>query len=184
MSSPQAGTPVSGSQGPAPPAAPVVAKYQAIVSLDVEQAALVMVDKDLAERNRGRFTDTPGFSADPPPPADASIETLLMRRLLSVMGFRSEIRASSAEQARAALSRRWPDVGTHLASRAANNFERIVAEGIIRADGTAEWGYTHGLPNGDPLPISATANGGASELDRYVQGHLQAALLKDSGPFG
>jgi len=162
----------------------VVARYQAIVSLDVEQAALRIVDKDLAERNRGRFSTTPGFSADPPPPADASIETLLMRRLLSVMGFRSEIRALSAKQARAALSRRWPDVETHRARGAANDFERIVAEGVIRADGTAEWGYTHGLPNGDPLPISATANGGGSELDRYVQGQLQAALLNDSGPLG
>ena len=188
MSSPQSGTPASGSRGPDPAESPVVAKYQAIVSLDVEQAALVIVDKDLAERNRERFTDTPGFSADPPPPADASIDRLLMRRLLSVMGFRSEIRASSSGQARAALVRRWPEVETQRVRMqqrgAANRFERIVAEGVIRADGTAEWGYTHGLANGDPLPISANANDGASELDRYVQGQLQAALLNDSGPIG
>jgi hypothetical protein len=188
MSSPQSGTPAPGSHGPDPAEAPVVAKYQAMVSLDVEQAALVIVDKDLAERNRERFTDTPDFSSDPPPPVNASIEALLMRRLLSVMGFRSEIRASSSEQARAALAERWPDVETQRARvqqrGVANRFERIVAEGVIRADGTAEWGYTHGLANGDPLPISATANGGASELDRYVQGQLQIALLDDAGPLG
>lgn len=188
MSSPQSDAPTFGSQGPDPAEAPVVAKYQAVVSLDVEQAALVIVDKDLAERNRERFTDTPGFSSDPAPPANASIEVLLMRRLLSVLGFRSEIHAWSSGQARAALARRWPDVETQRARvqqrGAANRFERIVAEGVIRADGTAEWGYTHGLANGDPLPISASANGGATELDRYVQGQLQVALLTDAGPLG
>jgi hypothetical protein len=65
-----------------------------------------------------------------------------------------------------------------------NRFETVVAEGLIPADGTAEWGYTHGLPNGDPLPISPEANSSGSELDRYVQGRRQMALPGETGPLG
>jgi hypothetical protein len=155
------------------PPAPVVARYDGVLSLTMERSQFVVVDDARARTSRSEFTSSPGYSSAPHPSASASIRQLLIGRLLAVLEFGSDIRASSLTELEQAIDGRW---GTQPLGRATDTYERVTVEGLVRADGTAEWGYTIG-GGGRELPISRQP-APRSEFELYIQNQMRADLMR------
>jgi hypothetical protein len=181
---PVSATPNAGSIGVAP--SPVIARYDGVLSLSMERSAFTIVDERRAARNRLRFTSSPDFSATPALGPNAGIEQLLKARLVAVLEFGSDLPANSHADLVAAIDQRWQGVAQarHARDRGetADAYERVRVEGVIRADGTAEWGYTFGS-EGVALPVQNRSASGSnsvaprSEFERYIQNQMRADLL-------
>ena len=165
---------------------PIIAQYDAVVSISVHQSAVTVVDRALAEQARSVLEADPGYAPWPPPgaakaPVDMSVDELVAARLLTYMTFGARLQGTLPEELWQAISGRWAKVA-HLRSKGplaetAAGLERVTVQAVLRSDGAGEWGYTHGAPGFEPLPIPArTAEGGRTELDLYLQNVVRADL--------
>jgi hypothetical protein len=178
-------TPDAGGTPVAP--APVVARYDGVLSLTMERSQFVVLDDQRSRENRTRFASTPGFSSAAAPAATAGIRQLLIARLAAALEFGSDLALHSATELEAAIDERWNSVAelrqTRALGRSTDVYERIAVEGLVRADGTAEWGYSYGS-GGRALPIPRRAASKAerieprSDYELYIQNQMRADLLR------
>ena len=174
---------------PPPPPAPLIARYDAVVSLQVERSALTVVDRAGAEANRPHLASGPGFGTGPPAGAPAasgwnriSIETVCVARMKATLDFGAELVGDTREQLAMAIDDRWSDLASARSARASGratpNYERIAAEVLLREDGQVEWAYTRRDDGAVPLPVPGVLSNGRTVLDSYVQNLLRLELMK------
>lgn len=166
---------------------PALAHYDAIVSVDVERDSLTIVDPPLAQQSRADLARAPGYAAWPPAPLGPqtdlsmlSVEALVLARMKAVLDFGAKLAGSSGTALRAAIATEWSVLDRARQARAAGttspNYERIRAQVTVRADGSAEWGYSRTATSAQPLPLSGIQADGRTSLDAYVQNQLRAAI--------
>jgi hypothetical protein len=167
--------------------APALAHYDAVLSVDMDRDALTIVDRQLAEQSRTELARAPGYAAWPPAPlgpetdlSTLSVEALVLARMKAVLDFGAKLAGSSGTALRTAIANEWSVLNTARQARAAGttspNYERIRAQVTVRADGSAEWGYSRTATSAQPLPLSGVQPDGRTSLDAYVQNQLRAAI--------
>lgn len=158
------------------PAAPVVARYAAIISGRIERSELQVVDSPTLKANRETLETDPGYAPWPPRAKRLTDEGLIAARLKALFDFGAQLPDGDEETSIRVINERWPRLkrlkGTEL-------LQRVEVTALVRADGTAEWGFERKDPTRAPLPIpEEEVVDGRPEIDLYVQNMVRRDLRR------
>lgn len=169
-------TPNLSSDSSAAPPASVVARYTAVVSGRIERSELQIVDQAGLTASRPALEADPGFAPWPAHAVRLSDEGLVAARLKALFDFGAQLPDGDDDTTTRAMHQRWPLLKKLKGSEA---LERIEVTALVRADGTAEWGFERSDANRAALPIpDGEVVVGRPELDLYVQNMVRRGLRR------
>jgi hypothetical protein len=162
-----------------------VAEYRAVVGLELERSGFRLLDMRSPARRLAAAQQPPGWVAEWPPPGlaidptredERDVTALVLAKLKALFDFGAVLPDGDAGAIRDAIHRRWPAIRQAREERASIPYERMDVDAVVRQDGTADWGFTHG-GRGLSLPgLAERLDDGRPELDLYVLNVVRADL--------
>lgn len=159
-----------------PPPILWAAKYEALISDDIQQSSLLLNDALPADQLTRALGVTPEWAPQGWPPAATDAESLALAKIKILLDFDAQVDGSSSSDIRANLHQEFPAIAH--GGPAARSLRTFSVTALVRLDGQAEWEVFTSAEGQLPAGIPDDSLDSGSPLKKVIQNLARADVLR------